>query len=303
MGLLNKLKNVLFEEEEVEETIEEPKVKPVSKNTMEFPKVTKETVKKDNYNYEEETDRELFKAEKTFDFPAFDEEEFEDFAPKKKEEPVKRYDRDIDKRRRTLDSYDKPYKKEYTSTRIVKSIKETPKKAFKPSPVISPVYGILDKNYKKEDVVTRDEIIEKKAVKLDVDSVRKKAFGSLEEDLQKTLSEPSEKFYDDLLEDNVVDITKEMEKEDSLEELDNLLDKTVDTEIDVTKEMEIPSRVEKAKYEEIEPEEVIEEDNDIELEDKEIDTKEESTEVADDTLENDLFELIDSMYEDKEGEE
>ena len=261
MGLLNKLKNVLFEEEEVEETIEEPKVKPVSKNTMEFPKVTKETVKKDNYNFEEETDRELFKAEKTFDFPAFDEEEFEDFAPKKKEEPVKRYDRDIDKRRRTLDSYDKPYKKEYTSTRIVKSIKETPKKAFKPSPVISPVYGILDKNYKKEDVVTRDEIIEKKAVKLDVDSVRKKAFGSLEEDLQKTLSEPSEKFYDDLLEDNVGDITKEMEKEDSLEELDNLLDKTVDTEIDVTKEMEIPSRVEKAKYEEIEPEEVIEEDN------------------------------------------
>ena len=94
-----------------------------------------------------------------------------------------------------------------------------------------------------------------------------------------------------------------MEKEDSLEELDNLLDKTVDTEIDVTKEMEIPSRVEKAKYEEIEPEEVIEEDNDIEIEDKEIDTKEESTEVADDTLENDLFELIDSMYEDKEGEE
>ena len=53
MGLLNKLKNVLFEEEEVEETIEEPKVKPVSKNTMEFPKVTKETVKKDNYNFEE----------------------------------------------------------------------------------------------------------------------------------------------------------------------------------------------------------------------------------------------------------
>lgn len=302
MGLLNKLKNVLFEEEEVEETIEEPKVKSVSKNTMEFPKLTKETVKKDNYNFEEETDRELFKAEKTFDFPAFDEEEFEDFAPKKKEEPVKRYDRDIDKRR-TLDSYDKSHKREYTSTRIVKSIKETPKKAFKPSPVISPVYGILDKNYKKEDVVTRDEIIEKKAVKLDVDSVRKKAFGSLEEDLQKTLSEPSEKFYDDLLEDNVVDITKEMEKEDSLEELDNLLDKTVDTEIDVTKEMEIPSRVEKAKYEEIEPEEVIEEDNDIEIEDKEIDTKEESTEVADDTLENDLFELIDSMYEDKEGEE
>ena len=117
------------------------------------------------------------------------------------------------------------------------------------------------------------------------------------------MSEPSEKFYDDLLEDNVVDITKEMEKEDSLEELDNLLDKTVDTEIDVTKEMEIPSRVEKAKYEEIEPEEVIEEDNDIEIEDKERDTKEESTEVADDTLENDLFELIDSMYEDKEGEE
>ena len=36
MGLLNKLKNVLFEEEEIEETVEEPKVKTISKNTIVF---------------------------------------------------------------------------------------------------------------------------------------------------------------------------------------------------------------------------------------------------------------------------
>ena len=47
-----------------------------------------------------------------------------------------------------------------------KNINKTQKKAFKPSPVISPVYGILDKNYKKEDVITRDEMDQKKTIKL-----------------------------------------------------------------------------------------------------------------------------------------
>lgn len=32
---------------------------------------------------------------------------------------------------------------------------EEPKKVFKPSPIISPVYGVLDKNYHKEDIVTK----------------------------------------------------------------------------------------------------------------------------------------------------
>lgn len=283
MGLFNKLKNVLFEEEEIEDTKEE-NIK-VSNSTMELPKITREP-KKETYDVEQETDRELFKSEKTFDFPAFDEEEFEDIVPKKKEEKVVRtYERDK-RESKVNNGYSR--KNEYTSTRIVKSIHENPKKAFKPSPVISPVYGILDKNYKKEDIVTRDEIIEKKNTKLDVDSVRKKAFGTLEEDLAATLTEPVETFYQENIEDTT----------DFENNLEQLLDKTVDEEIDVTKEMEIPSRVTKTDYEDLEK---SNEDDDL-LQDEIEDTFEEKEEINDDTLENDLFELIDSMYENREDE-
>ena len=31
------------------------------------------------------------------------------------------------------------------------------KKQFKPTPIISPVYGVLDQNYKKEDLIVKDE--------------------------------------------------------------------------------------------------------------------------------------------------
>lgn len=299
MGLLNKLKNVLFEEEEIEETVEEPKVKTVSKNTMEIPKITKEP-KKEKYNFEEETDRELFKAEKTFDFPVFDEEEFDDFVPKKKEELPRTYERETEKRR-VANNYDNSRRKDYTSTRIVKNINETPKKAFKPSPVISPVYGILDKNYKKEDVITRDEMDQKKTIKLDVDSVRKKAFGTLEEDLQSTLSEPIDKFYEEVKKEEIID-----NEEKEITNLEELLDKTIDAEIDVTKEMEIPSRVEKANYEEDLLEETIKADEVIEEDIKKIvpeEVEDTQDEISNDTLENDLFELIDSMYENREDEE
>ena len=292
MGLLNKLKNVLFEEEEIEETKEEETVN-IPKATMELPKITREP-KKEKYDVEEETDRELFKVEKTFDFPAFDEEEFEDFAPKKKEEKIVKPYESEKRESRVNNSYSR--KNEYTSTRIVKSIHETQKKAFKPSPVISPVYGILDKNYKKEDVVTRDEINEKKNLKIDVDSVRKKAFGTLEEDLAATLSEPIESFYQE-------------EKIEPIEELDanleNLLEETIDEEIDVTKEMEIPSRISKTNYDEIDNEEIIDNKEKIEIEDVIDDApevKEDQEEIGDDSLENDLFELIDSMYENREDE-
>lgn len=301
MGLLNKLKNVLFEEEEIEEVVEE---KVASKPEIHLPKMEKEP-KVEEYNVEEETDRELFKAEKTFDFPAFDEDEFEDFVPKKEEKPVQ-------KERKVENTYSRS--RDYTPTSVLQR-EEEPKKAFKPSPVMSPVYGILDKNYKKEDVVTREEIKEQKDTKLDVDSVRKKAFGTLEEDLEKTLNEPLETFYDEEIEETVEETN-----------LENLLDKTIDIEIDVTKEMELPAakRTDEGPIEENEstvelPTEELEEEiaeidmknisdviDDVveeEVVEKPEKIEETTEEVSDDTLENDLFELIDSMYENREGED
>ena len=333
MGLLNKLKNVLFEEEEIE-VKEVESEQEFSRSTMELPKINRKA-KKESYNFEEETDKELFEAEKTFDFPAFDEEEFKEMVPNVKEETIlvpfdseekkeeikkERVEVEEKVERRQTPSYNTSRKSDYTSTRILRTTPTTtepPRKIFKPSPVISPVYGILDKNYKKEDIVTRDEINEKKNITLDVDSVRKKAFGTLEEDLANTLAEPVEKFYEEIKEPEVLEpettITEEIEdvqivediiEEDNIDlELNDLLEDTVDIEIDVTKEMEIPSRV--SKYEEIEE---LDETNDevyeeLEAVPEEVGVEEVEDGVSDDTLENDLFDLIDSMYENKEDED
>jgi len=118
-----------------------------------------------------------------------------------------------------------------TSTSVVKEDRK-----FKPSPVISPVYGILDKNYKKEEIVDRvgglkrekkvkpkeevkeevkiekinieeekdfpilkedlakeqtnkEEIVKEEPISVDLDSVRKKAFGSIDSLLETALEE------------------------------------------------------------------------------------------------------------------
>ena len=51
---------------------------------------------------------------------------------------------------------------------------------FRPSPIISPIYGILDKNYKKEDVVSKREIHITSSyarTNMSVDDIRNKAYG------------------------------------------------------------------------------------------------------------------------------
>ena len=52
---------------------------------------------------------------------------------------------------------------------------------FRPSPIISPIYGILDKNYKKEDVVSKKEIRITSSYtrsNMNVDDIRNKAYGN-----------------------------------------------------------------------------------------------------------------------------
>lgn len=60
-------------------------------------------------------------------------------------------------------------------------------RVFKPSPIISPIYGILDKNYRKEEVVTKRETrIASTYKKPDLDSVRNRAFAKIDEDKEVT---------------------------------------------------------------------------------------------------------------------
>lgn len=64
---------------------------------------------------------------------------------------------------------------------------ETKPPKFKPTPIISPVYGILDKNYHKEDIVSKNDKEYKSIDGLSVDSIREKAYGTLEDELENTL--------------------------------------------------------------------------------------------------------------------
>jgi len=294
MGLLNKLKNVLFEEEiEIPET--ETKVKEETK-IKETPK-KKEPVKM-TFDSDDDilSDRELFKAEPTFNFPVFDENEFDSI--KKEEKPVNHEKTmeiktrvktpsilDVERGRRNVrEEKKKDYEYDYKEARKAREASLNTHHKFTPSPVISPVYGVLDKNYKKEDIIVKAE--EKKTI--DVDSVRKKAFGTLEDDIEKTLNTSTREFYH-----------REKEPEKTLDEL---LKESAEDVIPVSepKAETIPDYPSfNIEEESIEPEK----EKEMEILDRPI-SKSVEEKLEDDTLENDLFDLIDSMYETREdGEE
>jgi len=220
---------------------------------------------------------------------------------------------------------------------------------FKPSPIISPIYGILDKNYKKEDVVSKKEIhITSSYAKsnMNVDDIRNKAYGrganeeiavepapvrkpieevfevdnSEDENLLVDLTDEKKpevkeitvgdamEYYHDLgLEYNVdyVDASNKnapAPKSDDLEEdIKDTIDNTVEEEPVIEKTMEIPQ-------EEITTPPVttpvVEEKKEEPIVEKKVeDTKEEVKEEASSTLDDDdnLFDLIDSMYKDEDN--
>jgi len=279
MSLVSKLKNILFEEEEVEIPVIEKKekkevpvqeIKEVKKEETPLkdysgfyenlePAINEERKMEERNNYQREvSEREIFKSDNTFNFPAFDEEEFESVMPKRTNN-VMDYER---KKQEKRVEYKRVERKEEASA---------PKAKFKPSPIISPVYGILDKNYTPEDITSRTDTINRT---LDVDSVRKKAFGSLEETPKVKEVEVNKVIDDKILEEN-------LEKSRTIDEL---LKDSSDEIIEVKENV-----FEEDTYNNIDSLENIEPEH--------VDNFEE------DTLESDLFDLIDSMYENREDGE
>jgi len=225
--------------------------------------------------------------------------------------------------------------------------KEEPKpKKFKPTPVISPVYGVLDKNYTKDEVKVSDEKsyeIQRASRKVDFETVRNKAYGSLTDDIRNNLCEKCELYQE-------VKITKASKiKEDREEDLladikeDVTLGTAEENYFDFGVDYEIPTREdtssvkitrtkmaeeikivnhndEESTAEKIEVKETQEETmpaRNKKVEEKLEDTKEfekisSDEETADSILEgltdineesspeNDIFNLIDSMYDEEE---
>ena len=195
MGLMDKVKNLFTEEVEVEEEVKEV---PIKKETIHVEIPAPVTQEKEDV-IEKEVPKEEKKDE--FNFPFFDDADFNEATSPS---PIREEKREI-RKKRFPEKKEKPLRTSY-------SPQKEEKKIFKPTPIISPVYGILDKNYQKDDIKTksskpRSYYNPKEAT---VDEIRNKAYGTLEDDIETTLFGRNRLLFDDVLSnDDVLDEIKE----------------------------------------------------------------------------------------------
>lgn len=305
MGLFSKIKDILFEEEEEELEVEAPvrKEKVVTKEAVKEPvryeeekieqqpvteikpEVKKEEPRVEASREEFLSERDIYREKSRSPFLDFDEEEFSSVLTKPKAKPTNVIEYERKKRTEKRTDYGRYEKTEIKET--------TEKKKFRPSPIISPVYGILNEDYRIEDIKTKDDV-----ETLDFNQVRKKAFEPEvkkeepkvdyyeEETVTVKYEEPEEKIkkektIDDLLEDTSDEIIKVDDGENKKRSIE--YDEIEDNDLDLDFNLEEDAKhAEKIEQEEVKEEKVIEND---------------------DTVESDLFDLIDSMYENREDGE
>ena len=303
MGLFNKIKGILFEEVEEDEgeTVSKSnsnysekkpiaeKIEPQKKETAVFetPKTPMQTPKVEE-KHEDLNERELFKSDKSFSFPDFDEEEFSNMSRISKPKATTNV-LEYEKKRKVEKKYDLGRYERIERTETVE------KKKFRPSPIISPVYGILNEDYKPEDIKTKDTSNEINS--LDFNSVRKKAFG------EEVKTEPTSTYYEESVTVKLKE--NEEEKKQKVKTIDELLEDTSDMVINVKEN--VKNKLDVLDEPATEPEvvdnsdvyEKVDEDLE-ELTQKDGSLEDKNKVDEDDTLENDLFDLIDSMYDNRE---
>ena len=348
MKLLDKLKNALFEEEYVE-VEEKPKRKEIKKEKKEKSRldeiqkekpIAKKIVQEDKK--EKAEDLEILSTkeehlgetlayqpkeeENDFKFPMVSDNEFktDDYLKEepKKEKKIKKQKEEPSLYQGTKNHKSKPYglddldlqEHEYGAYE-----RKEERTYFKPSPIISPIYGILDKNYTKEDIIPKKEIRLTSSYareNINVDDVRKKAFGTLENDIEREIE--SSEIYDDMEEDetnSLLDLssdnkTPEVSKVtmgDAEEYFEDLgLEYNVDYK-DTSKE-KANGRRSKKEYEnsDLDSDDMNIDNDPIELnnEPQIIDSKpqqevkiSDSNEIDEEEDDDNLFDLIDSMYD------
>lgn len=289
MGIFNKLKNIFYDEELIEDTDEEeelelkkvdrevkrekvsedgPKVEEI-KIIKQEPKLDEPKIV-DSFDEEPAKERELFRSERVFNFTELDDDEEEMNIPPK---------------RNVLNTESRVTRSSDRVTNVDITPPEQPK-VFKPSPIISPIYGILDKDYKKEEVVSKKETAVKEidSPAKNYDSVRRKAYGTLEDDLEDTLNSINKITPEQI---------KSEEVKDELEEKSNQLDEILN-KMEKTSSVSVGDLEDKLKLEH------FDDDDDEDEYAKREERQDLEQTLTDSTLEHDLFNLIDSMYDDKE---
>lgn len=286
MGLFDAVKNLFTEEIEVEET-------PIKKEVMkvEIPAPVREPVKETPKPKEVEPvqtrmERLEPKIEEKQRTPVFFDDK--DFINLEQPRVVKKPEVKVEpKKQEVYGAKKEPYG--------VK--KEEVKKKFSPSPIISPVYGVLDKNYHKEDISSRTEKTRKHhssygSKNLSLDDVMKKAYGTLEDDLETTMTqmqpvkENASAMFDDF--DFMPESTPtRSDKKSKIDPISGL-------ELDVNENDDLLNedfdKPKKAKRK-VKEENLIAEEMDKAKSKEELNMKE-----------SELFNLIDSMYEKRDDE-
>ncbi len=291
MGLVDKIKSIFTEEVEDEEE-EEVKVEQIKKEVrsvpIESPSVEKVPEKEEIEEVENSVSQSVESKTPIF----FTDRDFEDLvAPKRTREERKQPEKIVPEEPKREET-PKPYGGAYSSTSIVRQEKQN----FKPTPIISPVYGVLDKNYHKEDIIDRKEPSSQESYTsmdgLSVDSIRNKAYGTLEDDLQDAMT-PQPKVEQPI--DNGMDLFDELEEkeqENTITEKENNIRELEEATVDLTKELD-NLLLKKEKDKKLVPTETPEKEKEKDKGKK----KKKEEEISS----SDLFNLIDSMYE--EGEE
>lgn len=313
--MFEKFKELFTEEVEVDT--------PVKKEVIQVEIPAPETPKKEDVPVTKEVEVEQPKVEEKPNFPIFfDEKDFDDIS---KETEHREIPKEVKR-----EPYSASREENYNTKReIVSSKKED--KHFEPTPIISPVYGVLDKNYKKDDIVARPKKYASKTdANLTVDDVRNKAYGTLEDELESTLfGKTSIMFAKDNEDSTYAGVENDLK--DTADALD-LLQEDHDVEpVPEVKEEKLPETVEpkhkkrehvntKSRVESLDDilnaryDTEVEPKTEIKQEDKHDDKQEDkpADNMVNDVLNNDLnndlksdeklsesdlFNLIDNMYE------
>lgn len=331
MKLLDKIKNAIFEDDEIEETEVVEKKPKEEKKEKEKDSFEDEVVKKidiektipKRIDIREEVEKRepvLPKREHRVTPVIFDEEDFI-----MEDEPVIKPKREIKK--------EEPKKPLYAGYKD-----EKPKEKFKPSPIISPVYGFVGvspvlEQPRSDDLSSFNEMFAKeKEETITLDSVRNKAYGNIapvskhEQDEDDDLGllydmkqeEPpaiskitlgdAEEYFDDLgLEYNVdykdsrkekssANVSHTKKNKDLIEQTETDLLSTDDEIIDIEPKIETTQELEITK-EQIKPKTAKEIKKVKKIKDLDISGDTKDTEEPD---EKNLYDLIDMMYESNE---
>lgn len=325
MKLLDKIKNAIFEEDEFEEEIEIEK--------KEQPKEKKENIFTDNIVKKIDIEKTI---PKRIEIKEQVEEKKEKTPPKRemRRTPVIFNDEDFGIEEKPKVEKKVEIKKEEVKKPLYGGYKDEKNKAkFKPSPIISPVYGLVGVSpileQKNEEIKEKHIFIQNKKEEVSLDAVRQKAFpepqpedddlGLLyemkKEDeipaISKITLGDAEEYFEDLGLEYNIDYKddakeKEMKKEtsktrsDKNKELSDSIEKDLDNLIKEQTEETEEKKLESTKELEITKEQIKPKTaKEIKKVKKIADVDLGMTDESEDAIEKNLYDLIDMMYDSK----